>query len=81
MHVPSPLMPPATPSDTFVSVVAPIRDDGAILKNFVTETLEVLRSHYANYELILVDNGSTDETHQYLDHLLANETCLRVMEL
>ena len=49
-------------SDCFVSVVAALSNDADIIEDFVSETTQVLREHYPNYELVLIDDGSTDET-------------------
>lgn len=68
-------------SDCFVSVVAPLRDDGDILEEFLTELTDVLRRHYENYEVVLVDDGSRDDTPAVLDHLLAKFDYLRVITL
>ena len=59
-------------SDCFVSVVAPLSNDADIAESFVRETAEVLKSNYANYELVLVDDGSRDGTPELL-HTLAAE--------
>lgn len=68
-------------SDTFVSVVAVIQNDALILEEFATQTLAVLKEHYENYELILVDNGSQDHLLEKVDQLLKQENGIRVMEL
>ena len=67
-------------SDTMVSVVAPIRDV-TILREFVAEVLGVLQEHYRNYELILVDEHSTDETVDIVDELMATNACMRLIRL
>lgn len=68
-------------TEIFVSVVAPLRDDGAIVEAFVDETAGVLRESYRDYELVLVDDGSTDDTLDRLDRLLARHQCVRVVRL
>jgi glycosyltransferase involved in cell wall biosynthesis len=68
-------------SDTFVSVIAPLSNDAEILRDFVTEVSTVLRPRYANYEVVLVDDGSTDQTASVLKDLLAELDCLRVVRL
>lgn len=65
----------------FLSVVVPLQDDGDILEAFVTELGGVLREHYRHYEIILVDDGSTDETAVRAAALLEREPDVRVIPL
>lgn len=67
--------------DCFVSVIAPLSNDGPIIESFVTDVVTVLRRHYANYELVLVDDGSTDDTAARLESALARHDCVRVIRL
>ncbi|PTL80224.1 glycosyltransferase family 2 protein [Vitiosangium sp. GDMCC 1.1324] len=67
--------------DCFVSVVAPLSNDGAILESFADEVLSVLRANYSNYELILVDDGSEDDTAQRMGVLLKRQPCIRYIRL
>ena len=57
-------------SDSFVSVVAPLYNDADILVSFVESVVGVLEVSYANWELVLVDDGSTDETVDCVTKLL-----------
>jgi dolichol-phosphate mannosyltransferase len=68
-------------SDTFVSVVAALQDDADILEGFVKEVMEVLEATYANFELVLVDDGSTDGTPRVMDRLLEQYKCVRYLRL
>ena len=68
-------------SDCYVSVVAPLWNDADIIEDFVTETTQVLREHYANYELVLVDDGSTDETVAIAGDLLNRFESIRLIRL
>ena len=68
-------------SDVFVSVVAPLRNDAAIVRPFVREVMEVLRRSYANYELVLVDDGSHDDTISAVQEMLAEHECVRLVQL
>ncbi len=68
-------------SDCFVSVVAPLRDDETIVEDFVHEVITILRTAYANYELVLVDDGSTDATLDVATSLLSRIECIRLIRL
>ena len=57
---------------TFLSVVAPIFNEGPVVKEFVKQVTEVLTSQVLDYEVILVDDGSTDDSWKYIESA-ANE--------
>jgi glycosyltransferase involved in cell wall biosynthesis len=68
-------------SDVFVSVVAPLCNDAPIVDAFVRECYELLAEHYTNFEIILVDDGSLDETPRLLSVLISEVPCLRILSL
>jgi dolichol-phosphate mannosyltransferase len=68
-------------SNYFVSVVVPLRNDGDLLESFVDELVGVVRGHYQNYEIVLVDDGSTDETAQIVGGVLQRHECMRYLRL
>lgn len=45
-----------------LSVVAPMYNEQEVIGLFIQNTLDVLQRNYKNFELILVDDGSTDDT-------------------
>lgn len=51
-----------SPIDCVVSVIAPLRDDADIVEAFLDETIAVLSRHYTHWEVVLVDDGSEDDT-------------------
>jgi glycosyltransferase involved in cell wall biosynthesis len=67
-------------SSCFVSVVAVVRNDSAI-ERFVERTINVLAENYADYELVLVDDGSLDDTPRRIQRLLDTQEGLRLIRL
>ncbi|MFQ5504896.1 MAG: glycosyltransferase [Planctomycetota bacterium] len=68
-------------SECFVSVIAPLADDADIVESFVRETSKVMRDSYADHELVLVSDGSTDETVAKVTELLGEIECIRLIRL
>jgi glycosyltransferase involved in cell wall biosynthesis len=68
-------------ADLFVSVVVPLHNDADILEPFLSETVSVLGRHYENFEVVMVDDGSTDATGGVISDLLKTHAGLRVMKL
>ena len=63
---PAPPAPPARPARPLISVVIPTYNRAALLRAAVQS---VLGQTYDSWELVVVDDGSTDETAAYLDTL------------
>jgi polyisoprenyl-phosphate glycosyltransferase len=63
--------------DVFVSLVVPIADDAEIVEDVVHDVSAVLKENYKNYELLLVDDGSTDHTKQIFEELRTEVDYLR----
>jgi glycosyltransferase involved in cell wall biosynthesis len=70
-----------TIADCYVSVVAPLQDDADIVEAFVDETMAMLQHSFTNYELVLVDDGSRDDTVDRVLRLLARYDCMRLIRL
>src|SRR3954447_21336611 len=68
-------------ADLLISAVAVLRDHAAVLPAFVEELSAVLDARFANYEILLIDNGSTDDTGDVVKKLLARHRCLRYLRL
>lgn len=67
--------------ECFVSVIAPLHNDGDIVEPFVADVLGVLRNKYTNYELVFVDDGSEHETVDHVTPLLTRYECIRLIRL
>jgi glycosyltransferase involved in cell wall biosynthesis len=70
-----------TRADVFVSVVAVLRSYARFLPAFVDDVIRTLETHYTNYELVLVDNGSRDDTPRIVCELLKRHRCVRYLRL
>jgi polyisoprenyl-phosphate glycosyltransferase len=68
-------------TDTFVSVVAVLRSYARFLPAFVDDVYRILDKHYSNFELVLVDNGSRDETPRVVREMLQHRKCIRYLRL
>lgn len=68
-------------TDRFISVVAPLSNDAQTVEGFVEETVGILKQHYTNFELVLVDDGSTDTTVEVVSALLARFEGIRLLQL
>jgi GT2 family glycosyltransferase/CDP-glycerol glycerophosphotransferase (TagB/SpsB family)/glycosyltransferase involved in cell wall biosynthesis len=56
--------------DPLVSIIIPVWNKVALTKQCIENLTK--NTSYSNYEIIIVDNNSTDETPQYLKTLLSN---------
>jgi polyisoprenyl-phosphate glycosyltransferase len=68
-------------ADVFVSVVAICRDAAGSIPGFVDELTAILDAEYTNFEIILLDNGSVDETGNVVRALLKEARCVRYLQL
>ena len=61
-------------TDINISVIAPMYNEEAVIELYLEKTIAVLNQNFANYELILVDDGSTDHTvSRCLSYIKANK--------
>lgn len=67
--------------ECFVSVIIPLYNHSKILENLLNEISQILRDNYTNYELILVNDGSEDDSLDKLDLLLKEYQCIRLINL
>jgi glycosyltransferase involved in cell wall biosynthesis len=49
-------------SETFVSIVSPVHDSGAYVEAYIREVSDILSEHFQDYEIVLIDAGSQDDT-------------------
>lgn len=67
--------------DCFVSVVAPLANCGPVVSGYVDEVMGILKDSYTNYELVLVDDGSDDDTPARVREALSRHPCVRYIRL
>jgi polyisoprenyl-phosphate glycosyltransferase len=49
-------------NDILVSVIAPFYNEEQCIEEYLDATLKILKEHFTNYEIVLVDDGSEDES-------------------
>jgi len=64
-----------------ISVICPLHNDAAILDGFLDELSAVLREHFQFYEIILIDDGSRDETADVIPSVLKKFERVRYLGL
>ncbi len=82
MLVDSRELDPANNRQVALSVLMPCRDEASIVEQSITETVRTLRGGYGgSFEIILVDDGSTDETYQLAKALAPGFPELNVLRM
>lgn len=66
-------------SETVITVATVLTNDAPILKAFLREVSQVLNKNFKYYEILLVDNGSTDETAAVLTDIQLDLPNIRVL--
>src|SRR5689334_22188428 len=70
------------PSRAFVSVVAPCYNEAAVIDRFHAELARVIDGVAEHdFEILLVDDGSSDDTLARLDQIAARDPRVRVVAL
>jgi dolichol-phosphate mannosyltransferase len=67
--------------DIFVSVVVPLDNDIDILPAVVREIDTVMREHFSDYELIFIDDGSSDGTRSFFERAKSDIASFRYFRL
>lgn len=67
--------------ECFISVAVAVENCGGGIEDFIESLTALLRSRYTNYEILLVDNRSTDNTAAKIERLLSRIPNLRLIQL
>jgi polyisoprenyl-phosphate glycosyltransferase len=79
-HDAPPIMSDAAPrSPGLLSVVAPVYNEQELVEPFVSRTLAAVADY--SFELVLVNDGSSDQTPELLDRIAAADPRVRVIHL
>ncbi len=68
-------------NDILISVVAPVYNEEECIKEYIDQTVNILKKNYLNYELILVDDGSNDNTTKIIEQILKEKGNIRLILL
>jgi polyisoprenyl-phosphate glycosyltransferase len=74
-------MPKMKEEGYIVSVATIVHNDVKIVEEFIKETSSILSDHYANYEIIFVENGSRDGTVERIKSLQTKFQNIRLVML
>ncbi len=69
------------PSDTLISVVLPVYNEARVLPELVDSLERVMAACGRQYEILFVDDGSSDDSPRALDDLAAENGRVRVIHL
>lgn len=62
-----------------VSLILPVYNEGSILEKTVIHCKKVLSENFDDFEIILIDDGSTDETGEVMDRLAELDNRIHVL--
>jgi dolichol-phosphate mannosyltransferase len=68
-------------NDSMLSLVIPVYQEGSHIKNSIGVIEEVLIANHIHYEIILIDDGSKDNTWQEIRSLAENKRCITSLRL
>lgn len=66
-------------TDLTLSIVAPMYNEAGSVNAFLNRLLSVMEKHFLHYEIILVDDGSIDDTFSLCKAYSEKNSCIRVL--
>ena len=69
------------PDDALVSVVLPCYNEAQVLRRLTDMVMRALVAHDERYEIVFVNDGSTDDSVEILDELAQANPAIRVVHL
>ena len=73
--------PPSSDASPYLSVVVPIYNEHDTLDELFTRLIATLHDYGKSFEIVAIDDGSTDESLARLRHWNAEEPCVRLVVL
>ncbi|MCF7887592.1 MAG: glycosyltransferase family 2 protein, partial [Candidatus Omnitrophica bacterium] len=62
-----------------ISIIIPVRDEEQIIKKTLCEFTNKLSKHFLDFEIIVVDDGSTDSTEQRVEEIIRKDSRIRYL--
>ena len=62
-----------------ISIVAPMFNEEDVIAAFIDRTVAILEKHFPNYELVLVDDGSSDQTYSVAQRFADKNSRIRII--
>lgn len=62
-----------------ISIIAPVFNEQEVIEKYLQETVEILEKTLINYELIIVDDGSSDKTLAIAKHYAKRNSNIKIL--